>query len=190
MNPTYNQLIIILSLLWTCSHTIAQDKIPVFVFTDININSGDPDDRQSLIHLLWYTDELEIKGIIPDRWNARSLEACDLALDAYTRDYDVNNFDQKNYTNPPPSVLYLVDRYHNLDDPTFSSWAGKFNQPFPRSKPNYYTDNNGSIDWNYSNPCSTWWNHEKIQEFAKSTLENERSGMYQSLLNKLNQLYK
>lgn len=32
------------------------------LFTDINIDKGDPDDRQSLIHLLWYADELQ--GII------------------------------------------------------------------------------------------------------------------------------
>lgn len=29
----------------------------VLVFTDIDIDQGDPDDRQSLVHLLWYADD-------------------------------------------------------------------------------------------------------------------------------------
>ena len=41
----------------------AKDTPRVLIFTDINIDSGDPDDRQSLIHLLWYANELEIKGL-------------------------------------------------------------------------------------------------------------------------------
>lgn len=75
----------------------------VFVFTDININAGDPDDRQSLIHLLWYADELEIEGIVPDRWDARGFEACTLALDAYEKDFQSFDLGRKGY--PAPGKL-------------------------------------------------------------------------------------
>jgi hypothetical protein len=75
----------------------------VFVFTDINIDSGDPDDRQSLIHLLWYADELQIEGVVPDRWNARGFEACRLVVDAYEKDYFTYNWDRKGF--PQPEVV-------------------------------------------------------------------------------------
>lgn len=72
----------------------------VFVFTDINIDAGDPDDRQSLVHLLWYADELEIVGIVPERWDARGLEACTLALDAYAKDFAGFSFADRGYPDP------------------------------------------------------------------------------------------
>lgn len=65
----------------------SENRPRVFVFTDINIDSGDPDDRQSLIHLLWYANELRIEGVVPHRWNASGLKACQLAADAYSKDY-------------------------------------------------------------------------------------------------------
>ena len=42
--------------------------------------------RQSLIHVLWYSDELDIKAMIPDRWEACGFEACALGLSAYSQD--------------------------------------------------------------------------------------------------------
>ena len=319
----------------------------VFVFTDINIDSGDPDDRQSLIHLLWYANELEIEGIVPDRLDARGLEACQLAVAAYERDYNAFHYYQKKYpaptsiknllatdqndaikrfqksaseekdplyvliwgsmvnfgevlrTNPElsknirvitigtdlmmeanrpylpeswektekpceqfnwnghgrnqifnderfktmwwleinwtyegmftgeepaemfeklsvngdlgkhlkevvknepwaqyfrvgdtPSVLYVIDPNHDLDDPTQSSWAGKFTKPFPIERPNYYTDLSGPVKWDYSNPCNTWENHIEMNAYAKSTLEERRPEMYNALLKKLDEIYK
>jgi hypothetical protein len=318
----------------------------VFVFTDINIDSGDPDDRQSLIHLLWYANELDIQGIVPDRLDARGFEACQLAVAAYERDYNAFQFDQKKYpapasiknllvtdqndairrfqkaaseekdplyvlvwgsmvnfggvlrTNPElsknirvitigtdlmmeanrpylpeswektekpceqynwngngrnqifndarfkdmwwleinwtyegmftgnepaemfeklsvygdlgkhikevvknepwaqyfrvgdtPSVLYVIDPNHNLDDPTQRSWAGQFTKPFPGERPNYYTDLNGPVEWDYTNPCNTWENHIEMNAHAKGTLEAKRPEMYQALLDKLENIY-
>jgi hypothetical protein len=326
--------------------TKTDDRPRVFVFTDINIDSGDPDDRQSLIHLLWYADELKIEGIVPDRWNARGLEACQLAVAAYQKDYHEYGFDKKGYpdpaniekliaTNPEearaqfiqaasdtsqplyvlvwgnmvnfgdalrenpgiadnirlitiasdlmmeeyrphlpadwektetpctqynwnghgrnqifrdyrfrqmwwleinwtyegmfsgkepaemfeklsiygnlgqhmkdvvknepwaryfrvgdtPSVLYVIDPVNKTSDPTQQTWAGKYIKPFPEDRPNYYTDSNGTIDWNYSNPCITWQNHKSVNSFAKGTLEKVRPLMYQALLDKLDKVY-
>jgi hypothetical protein len=343
-----------LSLLLTILVVIAatlnlkSEKRPrVFVFTDINIDSGDPDDRQSLIHLLWYANELRIEGVVPDRWNAHGLEACQLAAVAYATDYMQYNFRGKGYPEPQtvntwfaadkedaikrfqqaasvagdplyvliwgsmklfgealrskpevwknirvitigtdlmieayrphipgswettekpcqqynwnghgrneifndprfnnmwwleinwtyegmftgeepremfhalseygalgrhikevvkneawaqyfrvgdtPSVLYVIDSNHDLDDPAESSWAGKFIKPFPKERPHYYADYNGPVKWNYNNPCETWENHEAFRDHAKSTLEARRSEMYQSMLKKLENLYK
>ena len=324
----------------------AESKARVFVFTDINIDSGDPDDRQSLIHLFWYANELQIEGIVPDRWNAMGLEACELVLDAYAKDYEAYDFQKRNYpapanlndliakdidqafqlfstaasdTNSPlyvliwgnmkvfksilfknpelsgnirlitigtglmlekdipymppsweksapckqlnwngagrkdiyqdpqfndmwwleinwtyagmfsgeepkemfeklsrfgnmgkhikevvkneswaqyfrvgdtPSALYLIDPDHNPDDPTQSSWAGKFFQPFPSQRPHYYTDFSGLTEWNYADPCTTWDNHLQVQKTALTTLLDRRAEMYTALLDKLASLYK
>ncbi|MEM9928823.1 MAG: nucleoside hydrolase-like domain-containing protein [Bacteroidota bacterium] len=72
----------------------------VFIFTDINIDQGDPDDRQSLVHLLWYADELKIEGIVPDRWSAGGYAACSLALDAYRQDYQAIPLVNQGYPAP------------------------------------------------------------------------------------------
>lgn len=317
----------------------------VFVFTDINIDSGDPDDRQSLVHLLWYSDELEIAGIVPDRWNAQGYEASMMVVDEYEKDFESYKFQEKGYPEPndlrdliakdldhtfqlflkaasqkkdplyvliwgnmenfgkvirrnaelsdnirlisigtglmyeqdiqhlpenwnrskpcmqlnwngsgraeiyndprfhdmwwleinwtyngmftgheprqmfeklavygamgqhmvtitenqpwaqyfrvgdTPSVLFVIDPRNNLDNPTQSSWAGEFKNPFPYKRPNYFTDHNGPIDWDYENPCNRWQNHREFFDHAKGTLENERPGMYKALLEKLDDLY-
>ena len=74
-----------------------KSKPRVFIFTDVNIDQGDPDDRQSLIHLMWYADEVQIEGIVPDRWNAGGYKAVELVMDAYTKDYDELGFENLGY---------------------------------------------------------------------------------------------
>ncbi len=328
-------------LIFISSHLYGQDSKPaVFVFTDINLAGGDPDDRQSLIHLLWYANDLDIKGIVPDRWQGGGYDACMLALETYRKDYHRFKFSDHGYPSPDgiksviaqhekqainqfvdvaetvtaplyvlvwgnmltvkkilfahphlgkklrilsigtgrkygpkdevpgedcdvpnwngrgrndiyfdsrfdklwwlennwtyngmfmgdgpkmmfeklaiygdmgmhikdvtkahewaqyfrvgdtPSVLYLIDPDHNPEDPTISSWAGKFYAPFPDRKPNYYTDDHGDIEWNYQDPCGTWSNLEKMYAYNKQTLLVERAEMYQALLNKLDLLYR
>lgn len=337
-------MVIALSLL-SCNK--GDSHLPrVFVFTDINIDAGDPDDRQSLIHLLWYANELRIEGVVPDRWDAKGLEACQLVARAYAKDYEEYNFGMKGYPEPEavdnlfannsedavrrfqeaasvendplyvliwgnmslfgealrskpevwenirvitigtdlmmedyrqyipdnwekadrpceqynwnghgrneifndprfnnmwwleinwtyegmfggnepseifeqllkygalgahmeevvrnqswaryfrvgdtPSVLYLIDPANDFDNPEAGSWAGKFIKPFPESRPNYYTDYNGPVVWDYANPCLTWQNHVDMNRYAKGTLEAKRPEMYQSMLNKLDNLY-
>jgi hypothetical protein len=89
--------IILLLLALAVSCTSNSEEARVFVFTDINIDKGDPDDRQSLVHLFWYADEIDIEGIVPDRWNAQGYEACMLALEAYATDYSSYDFINKGY---------------------------------------------------------------------------------------------
>lgn len=338
-------VVMLLSILMVSLREKEKPRPRVFVFTDVNIDSGDPDDRQSLIHLLWYADELKIEGIVPDRWNAKGYEACELVFEAYEKDYDTYGFKSRGYPVPSdiqnkiakdtlhavelfseaasltesplyvlvwgnmevfyealgqnphlaknirlitigtglmmeqqiqhmppswersapckqlnwngfgrnkiyndsrfdamwwleinwtyagmftgkepgqmfeklskygnlgmhikevvknhdwaqyfrvgdtPSVLYVLDPENPLADPTHGSWAGKFVKPFPLERPNYYTDDHGTITWDYGDPCSTWENHTKVEAYAKSTLEENREEMYRELLHKLNGLY-
>ena len=329
--------VLFILLLQSCS--VKKIKPKVFVFTDINLIGGDPDDRQSWIHLLWYADELDILGVVPDYWNGKGYEACLEGIEAYatdytkydfaakgfpkpdmvktwlstseeiaierllkaTRDYDqpiyvlvwggmitlrnalslhpeiadnirvltigtgrkygpkdevpgedcrVDNWNGKGrndiYNDPrfkqmwwlesnwtyngmfvgegprvmfeklsqygamgtqikavtqrhqwaqyfrvgdTPSVLYLIDRDHDIDDPESSSWAGLFKKPFPEERPNYFTDDNGTIEWDYAEPCNTWENLREMYAYNKSTLVVERKEMYEKLLAKLDGLY-
>jgi hypothetical protein len=336
-------LLLVLLVGTACPSLAAKPR--VFVFTDINIDAGDPDDRQSLVHLCWYADELEIVGIVPDRWDARGLEACHLVIDAYAKDYAAQGLNAKGYPAPnhlrqlvapdreqavarfaaaataspdplwvlvwgnmelfghalrqhpelaprlrvvtigtglmlerdlqyvpanwekappcrqinwngpgrnriyddprfrslwwlelnwtyngmftgdeptamferlsvygalgrhlqevtinepwaryfrvgdTPSVLYVIDPRQTQDDPTQSSWAGKFHRPFPEERPNYFTDHAGTIEWDYADPCRTWSRHLEVLDHSKGTLEKERPAMYQALLDKLNRIY-
>ncbi len=333
-------LLIAMLIGWNFKCFAQSTKHRVFVFTDINIGGGDPDDRQSLVHLFWYANELEIVGIVPDRWNAQGMEACLMAGDAYRKDYekykfasfgfpeaekleellakntsdaierlwkaalatndqplyvlvwgnmvnfgkalkqhpeisdkirlitigtgrkygpedevagedcDVPNWNGSGrneiYNNPrfnkmwwleinwtyngmfsgegptemfkqlsnfgalgehmkfvtkdhpwaqyfrvgdTPSVLYLLDQSHNPDDPTQSSWAGKFKKPFEQERPHYFTDDNGIIPWNYADPCASWHQLKAMYTYNKQTLENERPGMYKALIEKLVKIY-
>lgn len=90
--------IFIFSLLIGSNCLLANPK--VFVFTDINIGGGDPDDRQSLVHLLWYADELDMLEIVPDRWNKEDLEACQMAVALYRADFERFNFFANGYPKP------------------------------------------------------------------------------------------
>lgn len=335
------QLILFALFFCGCAASDQSVKPQVFVFSDINIDQGDPDDRQSLVHLLWYANELDIRGIVPDRWNAQGMEASQLVVDAYALDYEQYDFAKKEYPAPQqirnllasntddaltrfgqaareasaenplyvlvwgnmqnvgkalrahaehvdhlrlvtigtglkygpkdevagenceepnwngpgrnkifqdnrfddmwwleinwtyngmfsgnepkemfdtlstfgnmgnhlkfvtknqewaqyfrvgdtPSVLYIIDPGHDKEDPTQSSWAGKFKKPFLEKRPNYYTDDNGPVAWNYSDPCQTWHELQSMYAYNKSTLEAERPEMYDALLAKLDTLY-
>ncbi|MFI3288408.1 MAG: DUF1593 domain-containing protein [Rikenellaceae bacterium] len=80
----------------------AEVKPRVVITTDINIDKGDPDDRQSMAHLFLYADELDIRAIIIDRPNAEGVEATELVIDAYRKDYftEAYNFIQMKYPHP------------------------------------------------------------------------------------------
>ncbi len=47
-------------------------KQRVIITTDIQICCGDPDDIQSLCHILWYADKLDIRAIIPEKFGKGS----------------------------------------------------------------------------------------------------------------------
>lgn len=81
----------------------------VVITTDINILHGDPDDRQSLVHLLFYLDELDVKVIVADRSVERrdngALRACHLAVDAYAKDYHDPNVKLRARGFPAPELV-------------------------------------------------------------------------------------
>lgn len=329
-------LLLLLAIFWLagCTNSPVNLKPRVIVTTDINIMSGDPDDRQSMAHMLMYADELDIVSICPDRRNAGGIEATMMALDAYAADYHNSDYafrtmafptpdslkklaqltqadavqsiiehahrddprplyiavwgnmhtlkealfqdptivdkirvftigtnvrwedcEKLNWNGPgrpeiwqdarfndmwwieadwtynamfegnepkemldiiagygelgqhikdvvipyewahyfrvgdTPTILYLIDPDCQLDDPTQTSWAGRYMQPYPEQRPNYYTGGHGEVEWNYDNPCETWEHKNEVLAYRVSTLMEKRQEMYDSYVAKMNRLY-
>ena len=88
-----------------------------------------------------------------------------------------------------PSVLYLIDPDNNKDDPSEISWAGRFIQPFPKTRPNYWTGITGGVTWNFSTPSESWHNASSVYQARSQTLRVQRPEMYESLLNRVQFLY-
>lgn len=78
----------------------ANNRPNVIITTDINNAGGDPDDKQSLLHLLWYADQLNIIGIIPDAWESKGYEATMDDIKVYQTDYKKYKFGQKGFPHP------------------------------------------------------------------------------------------
>ncbi len=313
-------------------------KPRVIVTTDINNGSGDPDDRQSLCHLMWYANDLDIRLIVPDRFKDSATDACNLVLAAYEKDFNRTGtrFRQLGYPKPDelrsktlvqsrrsaiqrviaeakrddprtlwvlawgsldfigsvlkqdasvgkkirllsigtylranesggdgtmrnwnghgrqpifdnfpdlwwleidwtyngmfpgaqsvrikndlahyggnlgrhikdviatvswadnfragdtPTVLYMIDPDHELDDPTKASWAGRFVRPFPNDRAKYWIGVTGGHEWNFANPTETWANASLVYQARAKTLADERPEMYEQLLARVKSLY-
>lgn len=88
-----------------------------------------------------------------------------------------------------PSVLYVIDADHDLDDPTEGSWAGRYHKPFPDERPQYWTGIDGAAAWNYAEPRLTWANRSVVFAARKQTLLDRRPAMYVAFLEKVRRLY-
>ena len=88
-----------------------------------------------------------------------------------------------------PSVLYMIDPSHDLDDPSQTSWAGQFEKPFPNRRPNYWIGSHAEHDWDFAEPQSTWWNAAGVYQARVDLFLRERPKMYASLLNRVQELY-
>ncbi|MDX1284499.1 MAG: DUF1593 domain-containing protein [Draconibacterium sp.] len=121
--------LLLASFLYSCK---GKDKtLPkIIICTDINIDRGDPDDRQSMAHLMMYANEVEIVSIIPERWNAGGYDATMQAIDAYDKDFNNPEFNFKKLNYPDPeSIRPLVqkDRENAIDN--FIASARETTQP-------------------------------------------------------------
>lgn len=76
---------LLLFLLASFCPTIAQEKIPVIVSSDIG--GYDPDDHQSLVHFLLYADRFEVLGLISSPPGKGRVNDIEEVLEAYEADY-------------------------------------------------------------------------------------------------------
>ncbi len=91
------------------SSDAVQKRLPrVIITSDLNTNSGDPDDKQSMAHLFMHADEVEIVSIIPDRWEAHGIEATMICIDAYEKDFHHPNYNYQVFNYPTPDYLRSI----------------------------------------------------------------------------------
>ncbi|MEZ6070599.1 MAG: DUF1593 domain-containing protein [Pirellulales bacterium] len=86
--------VVLLTCLFACSRTEAAvphggaldgNRPRVIVTTDIG--GSDPDDFQSLVHLLFYADVLDVEGVISSPPGGGRVEDVSEVMDAYAKDY-------------------------------------------------------------------------------------------------------
>ena len=46
-------------------------------------------------------------------------------------------------------------------------WARLFEKPLPETRPNYYTDDIGSVEWDYEDQCNSWDNLKEMYAYRK-----------------------
>ncbi|MBX2862204.1 MAG: DUF1593 domain-containing protein [Leptolyngbyaceae cyanobacterium MAG.088] len=80
------------------------NKPRILVISDIRVGKGDPDDRQSMAHLMMYANEVDILGIWPDSLDS-GLEGTQMVLDRYEQDYNTPDYKFPDLNYPPPSHL-------------------------------------------------------------------------------------
>ena len=88
-----------------------------------------------------------------------------------------------------PTLLYLLEGI-NHDDPSQSTWGGKFTQPFPAERPNYWIDDAGSDSWDYADPCNSWDLAQQVYEHRVNSLLHHRAEMYDAYRQKMKSIYK
>ena len=88
----------------------------MIVSTDIG--GTDPDDFQSMVHLLVYADVLDIEGLIASPYGAGRATDIHAVIDAYEKDYPNLRSYSKDY--PAPAVLRSITRQGELQRAPYS----------------------------------------------------------------------
>ena len=93
------------------SHT--PSTLPRVVITsDISPASGDPDDKQSMAHLLMYANEVDIVSIIPDRWERDGVAITYKCIETYRKDFNNPDYNFSSQGYPHPDSIKAVVQQH------------------------------------------------------------------------------
>jgi hypothetical protein len=98
---------------------LAGDRPRVIVSTDIG--GSDPDDFQSMVHLLVCADVLEIEGLVSSPPQAGRAKHILEAIDAYEKDFENLRRRSKGY--PLPDALRAVTRQGATDPAPATGWS-------------------------------------------------------------------
>lgn len=110
---SFREILIVATLfiVWACDKPSDAERIPVIISTDIG--GSDPDDFQSMVHLLVYADRLDIKGLISSPpHDGRATHILE-AIEAYEEDYP--NLVAQNEHFPSPDHLREVTKQGAID---------------------------------------------------------------------------
>ncbi|MHB8864305.1 MAG: DUF1593 domain-containing protein [Pirellulaceae bacterium] len=97
---------------------LAGDRPRVIVSSDIG--GSDPDDFQSMIHLLLYADVLDLEGLISSPPGAGRAEHILHVLDAYQQDYA--GLRQRSVSYPAPDLLRSLVKQGAVDPAPHKGW--------------------------------------------------------------------
>jgi PelA/Pel-15E family pectate lyase len=124
LRPTLRRTVCLLALMAACIITPpntarAEERHRVLVSTDIG--GSDPDDFQSMVHLLLYSDALEIEGLVASPWGpGRTQDILDV-IDVYEQDYHRLLAHSGSY--PEPAALRAVTRQGAVDVAPYAGTA-------------------------------------------------------------------
>lgn len=117
MKNTENCLIhfLLVILCATVANVIAQTPPRPRVLVSTDIGGTDPDDFQSLVHLLVYADRFELEGLISSPYGPGRKEHILEVINHYERDYANLKTYSPNY--PAPDTLRAITKQGALDSP-------------------------------------------------------------------------
>lgn len=84
--PILFLLFLALTLLFSCTDSANESQKPL-VIVSTDIGGTDPDDNQSLIHLMMYSDKVEIAGILSSPYGKGRRQEILRMIDIYAKDY-------------------------------------------------------------------------------------------------------
>lgn len=91
----------------SCKADSSPEKYRVLVSTDIG--GSDPDDNQSMAHLLMYNDLFDLEGLVSSpSYGTGSVEELRRMIDIYEQDYPLLNSRQAGFL--PPDSLRMISK--------------------------------------------------------------------------------
>lgn len=105
---------LILAIFSLACHVLADTpRHRVLVSTDIG--GTDPDDDQSMVHLLLYADELDLEGLVSSPYGPGRVKDILEVIDVYERDYPTLKSHSSSY--PTPAALRAITKQGALESP-------------------------------------------------------------------------
>lgn len=98
---------------------LAGDRPRLIVSTDVG--GSDPDDYQSLVHLLHYADVLDIEGVISSPPQGGRVEHIQEVIEAFAKDYP--SLKQRSNDYPAPDALRSVVKQGAIDPAPPGGWS-------------------------------------------------------------------
>jgi hypothetical protein len=122
-NPSLTRRAMLRMLPWSaafCSMDLegAQTLSRHRVIVSTDVGGTDPDDFQSLVHLLLYGDALDLEGLIASPYGPGRLKHILEVIDHYEKDYPHLKSWSERY--PSPAILREISKQGAIDDPGFS----------------------------------------------------------------------
>lgn len=113
MGKFLNGLAFVFLLLWMVRPTEAQRYFAPRIIISSDIGGDDPDDYQSMVHLLLYADHFQLEGLVSSPPGKGRKSNVNEVLEAYRHDY--KNLRKHSRKFPKPSYLFRISKQGSLE---------------------------------------------------------------------------